>query len=153
MTGPSSLSINITSRLGQASNPLNGSNPINVTATYSNVNCTPVLTCIFNAPQLFLYAYIPSTGLVGPGGRSIPASAIEASTTNSNFVGFATQSFGTSAPVVPPGPSFLMSQQTWTWGSGNGTGTLYLNLNLSGVTSLPAGSYTGVVSIRAPITQ
>jgi hypothetical protein len=37
--------------------------------------------------------------------------------------------------------------------NGTATATLYMNLNLSAVTSLPAGSYTGVLSIRAAITQ
>ena len=153
MTGPTSLSIDITSRMGTALNPLNNTNPISLTATYGNVSCTPVLTCLFVAPPtLYLYAYVPSAGLVGPGGYSIPASALQASTTTSNFVTFATQSYGTSPPVTPAGPSFLISQSQ-IWHNGTATGTLYLNLNLTGVTSLPAGSYTGVVTIRASITQ
>lgn len=157
MTGPTSLSINITNRMGTASNPLNNSNPINLTATYSNVNCTPLLfDCLLNPPSVYLYAYVPSTGLSGSGTYSIPASALEASTTTSGFTSFVTQSFGNSQPVVPPGPSFLIAQRGWNlgnWGSGSVTGMLFMNLNLSGVTSLPAGSYTGVLSIRAVITQ
>jgi hypothetical protein len=157
MTGPASLSINITSRMGTASNPLNNSNPINVTASFSSVNCSPVLfDCLINTPSLYLYAYVPSTGLTGPGANSIPVTALEASTTTSNFAKFATQTFGTEQPVIPPSPAFLITTQSlaWgAWGSGSATGTLYMNLNLSGVTSLPAGSYTGVVSIRAVITQ
>mgnify|MGYP005810332209 CR=1 FL=1 len=153
MTGPTSLAIDITSRLGQAMNPLNSANPITITANYSNVNCTPLFNCLFNPPTLYLYAYVPSTGLTGPGGYSIPASALEASTTGSGWTTFANQTYGSQPAVVPPGPSFLISQKGRAWGSSSATGTLYLNLNLTGVTNLAAGSYTGVMSIRATITQ
>jgi hypothetical protein len=158
MSGPSSLSINITSRMGTASSPLNNGSPINVTASWNNVDCSPAGNCNNpHPPTLYLYAYIPSTGLTGPGGYSIPATALEASTTTSNFTPFVTQAFGSKQPVTPPGPSFLIKQQTQAWNpvgmSGSVTGTLYINLNLSAVNSLPAGSYTGILSIRTVITQ
>lgn len=157
MTGPTSLSLNITSRMGTVSNPLNNGNPITLTASFNNVNCSPVLfDCLINSPNLYLYAYVPATGLTGPGTYSIPASALEASATASNFAKFVTQSYGTEQPVMPPSPSFLITQKSlaWgAWGNGTATGTLYMNLNLSGVTSLPAGSYTGLLAIRAVITQ
>src|SRR6185437_3370930 len=92
MTGPSSLSINITSRMGTTSNPLNSGAPINVTASWSNVDCSPAGNCNNpHPPTLYLYAYVPSTGLTGPGSYSIPAAALEASTTTSNFAPFVTQ--------------------------------------------------------------
>lgn len=158
MTGPASLSIDITSRMGTASNPMNNGNPINLTATWNNVDCSPAGNCNNpHPPTFYLYAYVPSTGLTGPGTYSIPATALEASTTASNFAPFATQTFGNIQSVTPPGPAFLISQQVLGWNpaglSGIATATLYMNLNLSAVTSLPAGSYTGVLSIRAAITQ
>jgi hypothetical protein len=157
MAGPTSLSIDITSRMGTVSNPLNNGNPITLTASFNNVNCSPLLfDCLVNTPNLYLYAYVPSTGLTGPGNYSIAVSALEASTTTSNFSKFVTQPYGTEQPVTPPSPSFLITEKSlaWgTWSNGTASGTLYMNLNLSGVTSLPAGSYTGVLAIRAVITQ
>jgi hypothetical protein len=158
MTGPSSLGINITSRMGTASNPFNNSNPINLTVNWNNVDCSPQGNCVNpHPPVLYLYAYVPGTGLTGTGGYSIPATALEASTTTSNFRPFVTQTFGSKQPLTPPGPAFLISQNTLTWNpagiSGSTNAQLYMNLNLSAVNSLPAGSYTGVLSVRAVITQ
>jgi hypothetical protein len=124
-----------------------GSSGVNITTTWDSHGQTP---------QLSLYAYFNNSTAALSDGRSpthlIPSFAVLGQVTSGIPTSF-TPFTQTAAGFGAPGASLLLlnTQVGEVSRSGTRTDVLNLEIDLSGVSNLPAGVYTGTLTLQASI--